>query len=190
MNRWRQWLMIGGGVIVLALGALTAASLMTHTRYAPGFTEAAFEKVSTGAKAEDVLALLGQPLSRRTERSPERWCYGDRPMAEVEEKKSWFFWSTHRFKLPVGPPCVVFDDAEKVHQVVRDREGRFGALMGKTKPDVLQAVGEPKYKEPATTYTVLYFSEPDGDDVSFKHYAVVLDANDRVSDRMHYTIWD
>jgi hypothetical protein len=190
MKRRLRWLTSCGGVIVIALGAITVASLRTHTRYAPGFTEAAFEKVAAGATAEDVIAVLGEPLSRRPERSPERWCYGDRAVAEVEERKSWFLWSTHHFKLPMGPPCLVFDESGTVREVVRDREDRFRALAGKPKPDVLQAVGEPKYKDPAATSTVLYYSALDGDDGSYEVRSVVLDDQGRMIEKVAYTLWD
>ncbi|NOK18200.1 hypothetical protein [Corallococcus carmarthensis] len=181
---------IFGGLLVVALGAITALALTTHTRYAPGYSEAAFEKVSAGARPEEVTALLGQPLSRETDRAPERWCYGARAQVEVEERRSWLLWSTQRFKLPQGPPCLVFDDAGRVREVVRDRDDRFGSMVGKSKPDVLRAVGEPMYQDPARTCTVLFYSALDGDDGSYKVRSVVLDEGGLVLEKVAYTLWD
>jgi hypothetical protein len=183
-------LVIVGGLLVVALGAITALSLTTHTRYAPGCSEAAFEKVSAGSRSEDVIGLLGQPLSRETDRAAERWCYGPRAQVEVEESRSWLLWSTQWFKLPHGPPCLVFDDAKKVREVVRDREDRFDSMKGKSKPDVLRAMGEPTYQEPAQSCTVLYYSALDGDDGSYKVRSVVVDGGGIVVEKVAYTLWD
>ena len=190
MNNWRRWLAISGGLLVVALGALTALSLTTHTRYAPGYSEAAFEKVLAGGRSEEVIALLGQPLSRRTDGSPEQWCYGARAQVEAEERNSWLLWSTQRFKLPHGPPCLVFGDAGRVRQVVRDRDDRFGSMMGKSRSDVLLAAGEPVYQEPARSRTVLFYSALDGDDGSYKVRSVVLDEGGLVLGKTAYTLWD
>jgi outer membrane protein assembly factor BamE (lipoprotein component of BamABCDE complex) len=46
------------------------------THYAPGYSEAAFDQITTGMTSQAVLKLLGSPLHSDTNKDASvRWCY-------------------------------------------------------------------------------------------------------------------
>ena len=71
--------------VLVALVLLTAGTFFyvvwTHrpqTRFAPGFTERGFASISVGATADEVLRLVGPPLSKKeTSNGTTVWYYSE-----------------------------------------------------------------------------------------------------------------
>lgn len=186
-----HWRLLAAAVALLAV--LVAALVLVQrprTRYAPGFSEEQFEALRIGATTHDVISILGEPLSRRTNHSRERWCYGERPAPEPATEERGLLVSRYSFSARPGPPCLVFGTEGLVEAVHRDRDGGLAPLVGLGKPEVLAEVGEPRYREPATTSTVLYYSALDGEDGSYEVRSVVLAQEGRVVEKVAYTLWD
>lgn len=62
-------------------GYLLAPIRKPDTEYAPGYTEKGFREVRLGQTRDDVIALLGQPLHKRSVRkgAAEGWLYSQSP---------------------------------------------------------------------------------------------------------------
>ena len=187
----KRTLFIGAVVVVLVLATTLVVLPMLlgpKTRFAAGFSETSFQALAPGETEQAVLAKLGEPLDRRQGRSPERWCYGNRPDRGAGQKRDWL-WSHYTFQAEPGPPCIVFD-ADVAREIHRDPDSRLASIIGKGKAQILEEFGEPGYREPASAYTVLYYSAPAGGDDSYEHRAVVLDQDGRVTETVAYTLWD
>ncbi len=76
---WHTW---GPNGVVTGIAAIEK-SVPDSTRYAPRYSEAAFQKVLEGQTQAQVTALLGKPLQVVREGSPpdgaEQWVYSDSP---------------------------------------------------------------------------------------------------------------
>lgn len=177
------------GFFVAGLVVLFALATRKQTRFAPGFTQAAFARIATGQSTKQVLDLLGEPLSRLRDEYPELWCYGDRPPAVEVESKQWMVWSEYKYRLPKGPPCLAWEDG-RARESLRDTDRKLTGAIGKSQSEVSSQFGPPKYLEPSVTRDVWYYSGPSKDNVSFDYHAVVFDTAGVVVRTFQDTVWE
>lgn len=180
---------VSARLIGLGVAAITAVGCEPRTKYAPNFSKVAFEKLQPGTSKEEVIAALGEPLSRRTNAEREAWCFGEVERSAAEKESSAFATEV-RFDARPGPPCILFDHQGVAIEALRDRDGGLASLIGRSRTEVETKLGKPTRTRPASVHTVLYFSAPAGDDDSYENYSVVLDERGRVVRTVHYTLWD
>jgi hypothetical protein len=69
-------LMIVIGIVAVAFGLLLMFTRgLFSTRYAPRYSEAAFERIAAGDDMSIVIGALGEPLNKRTNRQFIVWAY-------------------------------------------------------------------------------------------------------------------
>ena len=66
-----------GPKITIVVGAVALLSVgCDESTYSPGYSESAFDQIEIGMSAEEVEALLGEPLSRQGSVPADVWLFG------------------------------------------------------------------------------------------------------------------
>jgi hypothetical protein len=86
---WIAFVMLGGFILFGVTGIGSPPFVLTATKYAPGYSEAAFRCVKIGDSTNTVFQTLGQPLwQTRYDNGESLWSYST---------ESWTFWSERRW---------------------------------------------------------------------------------------------
>lgn len=149
------------------------------TLYASDFSEERFQRVERGMDIAQVFALLGEPLSTREEDAPERWCYGEAPLAATN---STFVASDVFHQLP----CVLFSEGSLVIRTTG--ESMDAIRQGMTAGEVLEVLGEPTHRA-STAAQTLHYTRPAGEGL-FRGRIIALDEDGRVSEVISYQFHD
>lgn len=163
--RWSSRLILLTGLLALGCGDTTI--------YAPGYSEDAFDRITTGMSTGEVERLLGAPLEIQAATPGEAWLY--------QESKS------------QANGAVIESPVGRVPQVTFDAEGHVtsvlfadGIEIGMTREAVTERLGVPGSKFVHHDTIRLYYSMP-GKSGTYRARIVGADQVGRVTGVYRYT---
>lgn len=155
-----------------------------RTTYAPGYTEGGFRRIKVGMSEQEVVALVGPPLTVRTQNLWESWYYYPQVSSSTNRQ---LLLKTYSFIAPTSTTEVVFDH----HGVITNTMGEYlkkWNLIGFSKERLLSSVGKPSRVDRRNHARFLCYSLPvlSG---TYKIREVEIDGNNAVSatiSEVHY----
>lgn len=182
---------LGGSFVVLSavlirtevFSWLTMFLFEAETHYAAGYSEKGFRNIRIGMTGEQVLAILGAPLSKDTRDRCDAWVYepvagkGAGPKGEQGRRYDLF-----------GPFTRLDFDAEgRVCRV--SGEYLKGQFQGLEKKEIIKKHGEPtkRYEWP---YAVMWYYSSPGRSGTYKVRCVYLDEQNKVTSTEAYLFID
>jgi len=171
----------------------------SRTHYASGFSASVFKAIPLGTEKAIVLKMLGEPLHRFQERTPETWLYclpGLCPSAEDPDS-------------PLRTPAIIFDEDGKVYDPQDNmyqplpsgvpplaegptlRPARIAFSEGLTKTQVRQFVGKPAVVLPPQTIQWWFYSGPvDPSNQNYDAWVIAIGESGRVIGKGHWKEYD
>jgi len=157
-----------------------------QTMFSSGFSEQKFQQIKNGMTAQEVISLLGTPLTQTTQQWSEVWSYSP---AGSEPNTTRAKDGTTTYNLFGKVTHLRFTEAGVVAGVSGDYlDGNF---IGLTKQQVREKLGEPSQRE-AKPFEVIYCYTAAGKSGSgtYKRREVHLDASNKVSSVVASTHYD
>jgi outer membrane protein assembly factor BamE (lipoprotein component of BamABCDE complex) len=174
---------------VLPLVFLTGCDrilLGEQTIFSSGYSEQKFQQIKKGMTAQEVISLLGAPLTQATQQWSEVWSYSP---AESEPNMTRAKDGTTTYNLFGKVTHLRFTEAGVVAEVTGDYlDGKF---IGLTKQQVREKLGEPSERK-AKQFEVIYCYTAAGKSGSgtYKRREVHFDATNKVSSVVVSTHYD
>jgi outer membrane protein assembly factor BamE (lipoprotein component of BamABCDE complex) len=170
------------------VGLAIVSCLLTDTVYSGGYSHKKFSQLKEGMNRDEVVALLGTPLTSREERMRDVWTYyKDETKRAVRRGIAG---QNHEIVIISSTLYIYFDDTGRSRQIVGQVLPEGELRLGMSKSEVVGAIGPPREKSFTPRGQVHSYSGPGSSLGNYRMRRVRFDEGGRVVKIIKETWYD